>query len=237
MNRTVALHRLGLVDYQECWDQQEVWFKEIIDLKIRNRDLPEPEQVSTQHRLILCEHPHVYTLGKSGKESHLLVDESGLRDIHAKYYKINRGGDITYHGPGQLVGYPILDLDCFFTDIHRYLRTLEEVIIKTLSEYNVVGERYPDYTGVWIDANDPIKARKICAMGVRSSRWVTMHGWAFNINTDLNYFKHIVPCGIDDKAVTSLQHELGREVDMNEVQEKLMRHFQMEFDCTLISKS
>jgi lipoyl(octanoyl) transferase len=236
MNRTVALHRLGLVDYQECWDQQELWFKEIIDTKIRNRDLPEQEQVPTHHHLILCEHPHVFTLGKSGKEDHLLVDENGLRDIQAKYYKINRGGDITYHGPGQLVGYPILDLDCFFTDIHRYLRTLEEVIIKTLAEYNVVGERYPGYTGVWIDANDPVKARKICAMGVRSSRWVTMHGWAFNINTDLNYFKHIVPCGIDDKAVTSLQHELGREVDMNEVSEKLIRHFQAEFDCTLISQ-
>jgi lipoyl(octanoyl) transferase len=236
MNRTVALHRLGLADYQECWDQQELWFKEIIDTKIRNRDLPEQEQVPTHHHLILCEHPHVYTLGKSGKEDHLLVDENGLRDIHAKYYKINRGGDITYHGPGQLVGYPILDLDCFFTDIHRYLRTLEEVIIKTLAEYNVAGERYPGYTGVWLDANDPIKARKICAMGVRSSRWVTMHGWAFNINTDLNYFKHIVPCGIDDKAVTSLQQELGREINMNEVQEKVMRHFQAEFDCTLISR-
>ena len=236
MNRTVALHRLGLADYQECWDQQELWFKEIIDTKIRNRYLPEQEQVPTHHHLILCEHPHVYTLGKSGKEDHLLVDENGLRDIHAKYYKINRGGDITYHGPGQLVGYPILDLDCFFTDIHRYLRTLEEVIIKTLAEYNVAGERYPGYTGVWLDANDPIKARKICAMGVRSSRWVTMHGWAFNINTDLNYFKHIVPCGIDDKAVTSLQQELGREINMNEVQEKVMRHFQAEFDCTLISR-
>lgn len=236
MNRTVALHRLGLVDYQECWDQQELWFKEIIDTKIRNRDLPEQEQVPMHHHLILCEHQHVYTLGKSGKEDHLLVDENGLRDIHAKYYKINRGGDITYHGPGQLVGYPILDLDCFFTDIHRYLRTLEEVIIKALAEYNVVGERYPGYTGVWLDANDPIKARKICAMGVRSSRWVTMHGWAFNINTDLNYFKHIVPCGIDDKAVTSLQQELGREINMNEVQEKVTRHFQVEFDCTLISR-
>lgn len=237
MNRTVTLHRLGLVDYQECWDQQEAWFQEIIDTKIRNRDLPVEQQLATRHHLILCEHPHVFTLGKSGKESHLLVDESGLRAIHAKYYKINRGGDITYHGPGQLVGYPILDLDCFFTDIHRYLRTLEDVIIKTLAEYNVVGERYPGYTGVWIDANDPIKARKICAMGVRSSRWVTMHGWAFNINTDLNYFKHIVPCGIDDKAVTSLQHELGQQVNMDEVQQKLTRHFQTAFDCTLISKT
>ncbi|GAB4138489.1 MAG: lipoyl(octanoyl) transferase LipB [Bacteroidia bacterium] len=231
--QTVLFHDFGLIDYKQCWDKQEELFKEIVDRKIVNRDLPEEQQIPTQSHLIFCEHPHVYTLGKSGKEDHLLVKPDDLQSIHATYYKINRGGDITYHGPGQLVGYPILDLDNFFTDIHRYLRTLEEVIILTLAEYGIHGDRYPGYTGVWIDPADPVKARKICAMGVRSSRWVTMHGWAFNVNADLSYFGNIVPCGIEDKAVTSLHKELGRTVDMNEVKEKVKRHFQQQFDCIL----
>jgi lipoyl(octanoyl) transferase len=165
-----------------------------------------------------------------GKPEHLLLSEARLSEVGATYYAINRGGDITYHGPGQVVGYPIFDLEQFFTDIHRYLRTLEEAIILTLAEYNLKGERYEGYTGVWLDAADDSKARKICAMGVRCSRWVTMHGFAFNVNTDLNYFNHIVPCGIDDKQVTSMQKELGYEVNMAELQERLLNNLAHQFD-------
>lgn len=229
----VLFHDIGLVDYKEAWDFQESLFKSITDCKVANRDLQEEQQVHTQSHLIFCEHPHVYTLGKSGHEENLLANDAKLKEMNATYYKINRGGDITYHGPGQLVGYPILDLDNFFTDIHRYLRVLEEIIILTLAEYGIRGDRYPGYTGVWIDPADPVKARKICAMGVRSSRWVTMHGWALNVNADLNYFGNIVACGIVDKGITSMEKELGRKVDMEEVKEKLQKHFAAQFECVL----
>lgn len=223
----------GNIAYQEAWDKQEVLFKEKVDRKFLNRSLPENEQVLPQNHLIFCEHPHVYTLGKSGSENNLLINEAFLQKIGATYVPINRGGDITYHGPGQVVGYPILDLEQFFTDIHKYLRFLEEAIILTMAEYGLKGERYEGYTGVWLDADDPKKARKICAMGVRCSRWVTMHGFAFNVNTNLDYFKHIVPCGIDDKQVTSLQKELSREVDVEEVKTKLKKHIATLFDMQL----
>lgn len=211
------------------WDQQEELFKEILDIKIKNRrqDLSVP----TPNYLVLVEHPHVYTMGKSGVIDHLLLNEQQLNEKGAKYYKINRGGDITYHGPGQVVGYPILDLDNFFTDIHKYLRLLEETVILTLKEYGLKTGRSKGETGVWIDAGTPF-ARKICALGVRASRWVTMHGFALNVNADLGYFDHIIPCGIKGKAVTSLNVELGRkEVPMTEVQEKLLKHFGQLFEA------
>lgn len=239
----VKFHNLGLVDYKQCWDFQEEIFKSLVDLKIANRKAeiaaqkgePAPENAGgiTQSHLIFCEHPHVYTLGKSGSFSNLLLDEAGLKEANATYYKINRGGDITYHGPGQLVGYPILDLEHFFADIHKYMRYLEEAIILTIAEYGIVGDRYPGFTGVWIDPDKP-EARKICAMGVRSSRWVTMHGFAFNVNSNLEYFENIIPCGIDDKDVTSMQRELGREVDMAEVAGKLKAHLVALFGMDLI---
>ena len=228
----VLFKDLGLIDYKEAWDFQEVLFKANVDAKIENRRA-EKVVTPTQSHLIFCEHPHVYTLGKSGDETHLLLSEAMLKQKGATYYKINRGGDITYHGPGQIVGYPILDLDFFFTDIHKYLRYLEEMIILTLAEYGIEAGRYEGYTGVWIDADNALKARKICAMGVRCSRWVTMHGFAFNINTNLDYFNNIVPCGITDKQVTSLQKELNREIDVNEVKEKLKKHFCNLFEAKL----
>ena len=205
---------LGLVDYKEAWDLQESLFAETIALKIARRN-GETEEL-TKNRILFCEHPHVYTLGKSGNENHFLLNEKSLALYSATYYKINRGGDITYHGPGQLVVYPILDLDYFFSDIHKYLRYLEESVIQTIATYGVVGERMDGLTGVWIEPNTP-RERKICAFGVKCSRWVTMHGIGFNINTDLTYFNHIIPCGIEDKSVTSLQKELGRPVDFEEV--------------------
>ncbi len=231
MNKEVEVRNLGIKDYKETWDYQEELFKETLDLKIKNRreelDLP------TKNHLLFVEHPHVYTLGKSGDVSNLLISEEELKAKNAKYYKINRGGDITYHGPGQLVGYPILDLDNFFTDIHKYLRLLEETIILTLSEYGLKCERSPGETGVWLDVGTPF-ARKICAMGVRASRWVTMHGFALNVNADLGYFDNIIPCGIKGKAVTSLNVELGKEsVDMTEVQEKILGHFSDLFEADL----
>lgn len=200
-----------------------------MDRKFENRKLPEADQKPTLDYLLFCEHPHVYTLGKSGKREHLLVDEQELQAIEARFYPINRGGDITYHGPGQLVGYPILDLDHFFPDIHKYLRLLEEVFIRVLADYGLKGERSDGETGVWFDVGTP-QARKIFALGVRASRWVTMHGWAFNVNTDLNYFKHIVPCGIHDKDVTSLERELGRSVDMSEIEAKAKDYFAQIFE-------
>ncbi|MFA6259877.1 MAG: lipoyl(octanoyl) transferase LipB [Bacteroidia bacterium] len=222
--RLVAVEDWGLIDYKSAWDRQEELFKLKADLKLQNRNLPEVQQILLSNHLILCQHPHVYTLGKSGSPENLLVNAEQLKDLQATYYPINRGGDITYHGPGQIVAYPIFDLEQFFTDIHRYLRTLEEAIILTLAEYQIKGERYDGYTGVWLDAHDDAKARKICAMGVRCSRWITMHGLAFNVNTDLTYFDHIVPCGIDDKQVTSMEKELGHAVSVKEVQDKLLRH-------------
>ena len=222
------------MDYKACWDYQEKLFNETVNLKISNRDLPEEKQIPTINYLLFVEHPHVYTLGKSGDEKNLLLNEKQLLDKHANYYKINRGGDITYHGPGQLVAYPILDLDNFFTDIHKYLRLLEETIILTLKEYGVESGRSKGETGVWLDAEDKFKARKICAMGVRCSRWVTMHGWGFNVNSDLNYFNNIIPCGINDKAVTSLNKELGHDVDMQEIKEKLKKNFSNLFEAEFI---
>ncbi len=217
-NRKVIFQDWGLLDYQQAWDRQEQVFAETVQAKTRNRNNNTDYPVN--NHLIFVEHPHVYTLGKSGKPENLLLDEAGLADKHATYYKINRGGDITYHGPGQIVAYPILDLDNFFTDIHLYLRTLEEAVILTLAEYGIQSGRYDGYTGVWLDADNE-RARKICAMGVRCSRWVTMHGLAFNVNTDLSYFKNIVPCGIDDKDVTSMERELGFKPDIEEVKQKL----------------
>jgi lipoyl(octanoyl) transferase len=231
--QTVLFRDLGLIDYKQAWDYQESLLKEIVDIKMANRGRPENEQIPTRHYLLFCEHPHVFTLGKSGKEDHLLLDDKQLDESQAVFYKINRGGDITYHGPGQVVGYPIFDLDCFFNDIHRYLRYLEEAMIQMLKEYGIIASRIDKLTGVWIDANDPVKARKICAFGVRCSRWVTMHGFALNVNTNLSYFNHIVPCGISDKAVTSMQKELGREVDVVEVKEKLKHHLSNIFGMKL----
>ena len=232
--KTVEFRDLGSMDYQEAWTYQEKLFADIVAQKIQNRNLPEDQQAITPNYLLFVEHPHVYTLGKSGKPEHLLLDEAGLVSHQATYYKINRGGDITYHGPGQLVGYPILDLDHFFTDIHRYLRYLEEAIILTLAEYGVPAGRIEGLTGVWLDHDTLKNPRKICALGVKSSRWVTMHGFAFNVNVDLSYFGHIVPCGIDDKAVTSLHLELGRQVDIQEVKEKVKKHLATLFEMNLI---
>jgi lipoyl(octanoyl) transferase len=233
-NKKIIFQDLGLMDYKACWDYQEKLFNETVNLKISNRYIPEEKQIPTKNYLLFVEHPHVYTLGKSGDEKNLLLNEKQLLDKHANYYKINRGGDITYHGPGQLVAYPILDLDNFFTDIHKYLRLLEETIILTLKEYGVESGRSKGETGVWLDAEDKFKARKICAMGVRCSRWVTMHGWGFNVNSELNYFDNIIPCGINDKAVTSLNKELGRNVDMQEIKEKLKKNFSNLFEAEFI---
>lgn len=223
MNKSVKFVDWGLIDYQEAWNKQEEIFAETVALKVRNRN--ENIAIPTPNYLIFCQHPHVYTLGKSGHPEHLLLDEEGLKEKEATYYKINRGGDITYHGPGQIVGYPILDLDNFFTDIHLYLRKLEDAVILTLADYGIKADRFPKdgYTGVWLDGDNE-KARKICAMGVRCSRWVTMHGFAFNVNADLNYFNNIVPCGLDITNVTSMEKELGHKLDFEEVEEKLKSH-------------
>ena len=228
----VVFQDLGLIDYKEAWDYQEKRFNEILDVKKNNRkkNIQDP----SLSYLLFCEHPHVYTLGKSGDENNLLVNEEYLRSRGATFYKINRGGDITYHGPGQIVGYPILDLDNFFTDIHKYLRYLEEAVILTLADYGIESTRSDGETGVWLDVGGE-KARKICALGVRSSRWVTMHGFAFNVNCDLSYFGNIIPCGIVDKSVTSMQKELGKEVDMQEVQQRLKGHLESLFDFNFIN--
>ncbi|MEO9478657.1 MAG: lipoyl(octanoyl) transferase LipB [Maribacter dokdonensis] len=235
MNKKVQVQDLGLKDYKETWDYQEQLFQETLDLKIRNRR--EELNLETPNHFLYVEHPHVYTLGKSGDISNLLVDEKVLEDKGATFYKINRGGDITYHGPGQIVGYPILDLDNFFTDIHKYLRFLEEMVILTLKEYGLKAERSPGETGVWLDVGTPF-ARKICAMGVRASRWVTMHGFALNVNADLGYFDLMIPCGIKGKAVTSLNVELGKkEVNLEEVKQKLLKHFQILFEAEVNEKT
>jgi lipoyl(octanoyl) transferase len=231
MNKSVEIQDLGYKDYKQTWDYQEQLFKGIIDLKTKNRR--EETHLSTPNYFLFVEHPHVYTLGKSGDMSNLLVDEAQLKAKNATFYKVNRGGDITYHGPGQIVGYPILDLDNFFTDIHKYLRFLEEMIILTLNEYGLKAERSPGETGVWLDVDTPF-ARKICAMGVRASRWVTMHGFALNVNANLGYFDLMIPCGIRGKAVTSLNVELGvKEVNEAEVKEKLLKHFKTLFEAEL----
>ncbi len=225
----------GETPYDKSWDQQEKLFDQLVDAKIKNRDQGGIIESNPQHHLIFCEHPHVFTLGKSGSMQHLLADERILEKSKATFYKINRGGDITYHGPGQVVGYPILDLDHFFTDIHKYLRYLEEMIIKTLADYNIEAGRLDGATGVWLEPNTP-RARKIAAMGVRCSRWVTMHGFAFNVNPDLSYFSHIIPCGINDKAVTSMEKELGQSIDIEEVKQKLKKYFSELFEVKLVTK-
>ncbi|HLV39928.1 lipoyl(octanoyl) transferase LipB [Xanthomarina sp.] len=229
MNKHIELQDLGSKDYKDTWDYQESLFKSIVDTKVKNRR--EDANLDTSNYFLFVEHPHVYTLGKSGDISNLLINEEQLKAKGASFYKVNRGGDITYHGPGQIVGYPILDLENFFTDIHKYLRLLEEMIILTLAEYGLKAERSKGETGVWLDVGTPF-ARKICAMGVRASRWVTMHGFALNVNANLGYFDNMIPCGIRGKAVTSLNVELGkREVDETEVKEKLLNHFKELFEA------
>ncbi|WP_062055542.1 lipoyl(octanoyl) transferase LipB [Aquimarina longa] len=233
MNKKIQFQDIGCKDFNETWKYQEELFKGILDIKIKNRR--EAAGLETPNYFLFVEHPHVYTLGKSGDISNLLLSEEQLKEKEATFYKINRGGDITYHGPGQIVGYPILDLDNFFTDIHKYLRFLEEMVILTLAEYNIHATRSEGETGVWLDVGTPF-ARKICAMGVRASRWVTMHGFALNINANLGYFDHIVPCGIKDKTVTSLHVELGVDkVDEEEIKEKLLKHFTTLFKAEFIS--
>ena len=231
-NKKIQVTDLKNTSYQPAWDLQEKLLKEIVDLKIANRKVE--IQHPTPNYFLWVEHPPVITLGKSGDIDHLLLNEEQLRDRGIEYYKTNRGGDITFHGPGQVVGYPILDLENFFTDIHKYLRSLEEMVILTLKEYGLEGTRSPGETGVWLDVGTPF-ARKICALGVKASRWVTMHGFAFNVNTDLAYFSYIVPCGIQGKGVTSLQAELKREISLDEVREKLSTHFQALFEAEFIS--
>jgi lipoyl(octanoyl) transferase len=231
MNKELFLEDLGLKDYKETWDYQEALFSKTVALKVQNKR--ENTSLPTPNHFLFVEHPHVFTLGKSGNLDHLLVSEEALKEKEASFYKINRGGDITYHGPGQIVGYPILDLENFFTDIHKYLRLLEEAVILTLAEYRINAKRSPGETGVWLDVGTPF-ARKICAMGVRASRWVTMHGFALNVNTDLGYFDLMIPCGIKDKAVTSMAAELnGIPQDMVEVKAKLLKHFLVLFEAQL----
>jgi lipoyl(octanoyl) transferase len=240
VNKQVEVQEWGLIDYQAAWDEQERLFATVVDQKLLNRTLPADEQTITPNYLLFCEHPPVYTMGTSGHAENLLIDESRLTtELGATFFKIRRGGDITYHGPGQLVGYPILDLDNFFTDIHRYMRLLEESIILTLADYGLNAGRIDGLTGVWLDydmgdGKPGMRPRKICAMGVKASRWVTMHGFALNVNTDLSYFNHIVPCGITDKAVTSMAVELGREIPLVEVADHVQQHMAVLFDMELI---
>ncbi|MEM7371660.1 MAG: lipoyl(octanoyl) transferase LipB [Bacteroidota bacterium] len=226
----VRVEDLGPMDYQEAWDLQESLLRVNVGLKLAAGRHANPHSIPTKHHLLLCEHPHVYTLGKSGKDTHLLIDQEEREKKEISYYKINRGGDITYHGPGQITGYPILDLEKFKPDLGWYLRSLEEVMIRLLNDYGLIGGRIPGATGVWLDTDGPLP-RKICAFGVRCSRWITMHGFAFNVNTHLDYFNHIIPCGIADKGVSSLQRELGRELDMAEVKTRLLAHFEQVFSC------
>tara|TARA_B110000008_G_C16760143_1_gene480293 strand:+ start:104 stop:802 length:699 start_codon:yes stop_codon:yes gene_type:complete len=232
MNRKIKFIDLGLMDYKEAWDFQQKLFDEIVEIKKKNRK--DSTNKKTPNYFLLVEHPHVYTLGKSGNMSNLLIDETQLKNNNASFYKINRGGDITYHGPGQIVGYPILDLENFFTDIHKYLRFLEEVIILTLKNYEIKGERNQGKTGVWIDTKTPFP-RKICAMGVRASRWVTMHGFALNANVDLNYFNNIIPCGLANNIVTSISNEKKRKtVDILKIKELLKKNFLEVFQAEFI---
>lgn len=232
INKKVKFQDLGIKDYQPTWDYQEELLKQNLDIKIHNRENPDNLKTTDNH-LLFVEHPHVYTLGKSGHESNLLANENKLKEIEATYVKVNRGGDITYHGFGQVVGYPILDLENFYTDIHRYMRDLEEVIIRTIAEYGLIGERSPGETGVWFDVGKPY-ARKICALGVKASRWITIHGFALNVNTDMRYFDYIIPCGISDKQVTSMKREAEQEVDYEEVKGKIKKHFADVFGCELV---
>ncbi len=233
-NRDVIFEDLGLIDYKQAWDYQEKLFQRIVDRKLQNRTAEAGTQVPTENFLLFCEHPHVYTLGRHGQENNLLADHIQLRAKEASFYKINRGGDITYHGPGQIVGYPILDLDHFSPDVHQYVANLEEAVIRTMAEYGLQGERLKGASGVWLEADKPARARKICAIGIRTSRWVTMHGFAFNVNTDLSYFDLINPCGFTDKKATSMQAELGQSFGMEGVKTKVKKHlgilFGMKFE-------
>jgi len=234
MQQQIEFQDLGLRRYQEVWDYQESLLKDNATIKATCRQSAEtilPQMVPTQHHLLFLEHNPVYTLGKSGKYEHLLINEKDCAARGIEYFHINRGGDITFHGPGQLVGYPILDLEKFKPDLGWFLRSLEEVIILTLAEYGLKADRSPGETGVWLDPQIPGKERKICAMGIKCSRWITMHGFAININTDLNYFNFILPCGIQNKQVTSLVKELGREILMDEVKYKVKKNFEIVFDC------
>jgi lipoyl(octanoyl) transferase len=233
LNHETKFVDLGLVDYKQAWDYQTALFNSTLEVKNKNRSSSETEQSPTANYLIFCEHPHVFTLGKSGDEKNLLIKKENLESVQASYYRINRGGDITYHGPGQLVVYPVLDLENFFTDIHRYMRLLEESVIQTLKEFGIESGRIAGLTGVWLDAENKSKTRKICALGVKMSRWVSLHGLAMNVNTELNYFSHIVPCGIDNKAVTSLQNELGAPQDMEKVKRILKEKIITLFGMTL----
>ena len=233
MNKQVKFEDLGLIDYQKAWDYQGELMQKIIDIKLKNRELPTENQIITSNFFLFVEHPHIYTLGKSGDENNMLINTEKLKQINADFVKTNRGGDITYHGFGQIVGYPILDLENFVTDIHLYMRNLEEVIIRTMADYGLHGDRSKGETGVWLDAGKPY-ARKICAMGVKASRWVTMHGFAFNVNTDMKYFDYIIPCGIKGKQVTSLEQELGQKVNIDEVKNRIKKHFAEVFNCQFI---
>ncbi len=235
INRITRVIDLGLKEYSEAWSDQTKLYEQILELKKKNRSLQAPEQELTPNYLIFCEHPHVYTLGKSGNEKNLLIPKEKLSDINATYFHINRGGDITYHGPGQIVVYPVIDMENFFTDIHKYMRLLEEAVIKTLEEFDIVAGRIKGLTGVWLDSENPVKSRKICALGVKTSRWVTLHGLAFNVNTDLNYFKHIVPCGINDKAVTSMAIELGTSQDLSQIKKSLLKNIVSLFEMEIVN--
>jgi lipoyl(octanoyl) transferase len=235
-NNKVYFRNLGLIDFKEAWDLQTSIFNKIIEIKIANRNLPPAEQKKTDNFILFCQHPHVYTLGKSGLRENLLASDESLKEKQATFYEINRGGDITYHGPGQLVAYPILDLDNFFTDIHKYMRYLEEAVIRTVKSVGVEAGRVEGLTGVWIDYQNQNKARKICAMGVKTSRWVSMHGLALNVNTNLNYFDNIIPCGIVDKAVTSLEAELNQEQDLNKIEEELLKNLAEIFEMEIIKE-
>ena len=233
MNTKIKFKDLGIMGYSTAWEYQENLMKNTIEIKMKNRKFPAKQIIETPNYFLFVEHPHVYTLGKSGNENNMLISTETLEKINAYYVKTNRGGDITYHGYGQIVGYPVLDLENFFTDIHRYMRNLEEVIILTMADYGLKGERSQGETGVWLDVGKPF-ARKICAMGVKASRWVTIHGFAFNVNTDMQYFEHIIPCGIKGKQVTSLERELGQKLNIEEVKNKIKRHFSEVFKCELI---
>ncbi|MEQ8362260.1 MAG: lipoyl(octanoyl) transferase LipB [Cyclobacteriaceae bacterium] len=235
INRKTQFIDLGLKEYSQAWDYQTKLFEQILEVKKKNRDLPDTEQSLTSNYLIFCEHPHVYTLGKSGDEKNLLIPKEKLGDINATYFHINRGGDITYHGPGQIVVYPVIDMENFFTDIHKYMRLLEEAVILTLKEFGIAAGRIKGLTGAWLDPEDAEKSRKICALGVKTSRWVTLHGLAFNVNTNLDYFKHIVPCGIDDKAVTSMASELGVTQDMRQVKKSLLNNIVSLFEMEIVN--
>lgn len=232
--KAIRFKDLGLIGYAEAWDLQKRIFQATQDRKKANRDRPAEERLPTEDHLLFCEHPHVYTLGRNGKPSHLLMDRKGLQEAGAGFFPIDRGGDITYHGPGQIVGYPLFDLDHYFHDMHRFIATLEEAVIGTLEAYKIKAGRMEGFTGVWLDPEDPAKARKICAIGVKASRWVTMHGFAFNVNTDISWFDHIVPCGIADKGVTCMAKELGGLVGIGGVKDRLKLELADLFEVELV---